>query len=100
MKRCPSCNRNYTDDTLRFCLEDGTPLTQAPLDEPTITTPPAEPPATVIYGAPIPPPTPAPWITGNSSYATMVIRGYAGPKQGSYSVRTDREVVPHFNVIQ
>jgi hypothetical protein len=61
MKRCPSCNRNYTDDTLRFCLEDGTPLTQAPLDEPTITTPPAEPPATVVYGAPRPP-APAPYV--------------------------------------
>ena len=26
MKRCPQCNREYTDDSLRFCLEDGTPL--------------------------------------------------------------------------
>src|SRR5947209_12525261 len=26
MKRCPTCQRNYSDDTLRFCLEDGTPL--------------------------------------------------------------------------
>lgn len=26
MKRCPKCNRQYKDDTLRFCLEDGTPL--------------------------------------------------------------------------
>ena len=24
MKRCPSCNRNYTDTSLNFCLEDGT----------------------------------------------------------------------------
>ena len=27
MKRCPTCSRTYPDDTLRFCLEDGTPLT-------------------------------------------------------------------------
>jgi nitrate reductase NapE component len=27
MKRCPKCNRQYTDDSLRFCLEDGNPLT-------------------------------------------------------------------------
>lgn len=27
MKRCPKCNRQYKDDSLRFCLEDGTPLT-------------------------------------------------------------------------
>jgi hypothetical protein len=26
MKRCPSCQRTYTDDTLRFCLEDGATL--------------------------------------------------------------------------
>ncbi len=26
MKRCPSCNTQYTDDTLKFCLQDGTPL--------------------------------------------------------------------------
>jgi hypothetical protein len=26
MKRCPTCQRTYTDDTLRFCLEDGTAL--------------------------------------------------------------------------
>ena len=27
MKRCPKCKREYDDD-LRFCLEDGTPLTR------------------------------------------------------------------------
>ena len=26
MKQCPTCRTNYADDTLRFCLEDGTPL--------------------------------------------------------------------------
>ena len=26
MKRCPKCQRSYNDDTLRFCLEDGTSL--------------------------------------------------------------------------
>ena len=26
MKHCQTCGANYTDDTLRFCLEDGTPL--------------------------------------------------------------------------
>jgi hypothetical protein len=26
MKRCPQCNREYADDSLRFCLEDGTSL--------------------------------------------------------------------------
>lgn len=26
MKRCPTCNRSYDDNTLSFCLEDGTRL--------------------------------------------------------------------------
>src|SRR5437588_5051591 len=29
MKRCPKCNRQYTDETLRFCLEAGSPLFSA-----------------------------------------------------------------------
>lgn len=42
MKQCPSCRRTYADDTLSFCLEDGSPL--APQTAPEITqryTPPA-----------------------------------------------------------
>jgi hypothetical protein len=26
MKRCPTCNRTFTDQNLSFCIEDGTPL--------------------------------------------------------------------------
>ncbi len=26
MKQCPNCQTKYTDDTLKFCLQDGTPL--------------------------------------------------------------------------
>jgi len=29
MKSCPKCKRNYDDDTLSFCLDDGTPLFDA-----------------------------------------------------------------------
>src|SRR5688572_22943497 len=29
MKRCPVCNRTYTDDAQLFCLEDGTQLMPA-----------------------------------------------------------------------
>lgn len=29
MKRCPKCQRAYQDETLRFCLEDGSPLFDA-----------------------------------------------------------------------
>ena len=62
MKRCPACQRTYTDDTLRFCLEDGTPLTQDQSAEPTIAMP-REPPPTVAYNAPVPTAgaAPPPW---------------------------------------
>lgn len=40
MKRCSTCNRTFTDPNLRFCIEDGTPLTDvAPEDDATVVTP-------------------------------------------------------------
>src|ERR671926_160946 len=43
MKRCPTCNRTYTDSSLNYCLEDGTPLTAD--------APPVDPNATLAYPA-------------------------------------------------
>ena len=83
MKRCPTCNRTYTDSSLNYCLEDGTPLTaDAPPVDPnaTLAYPGArdtsEPPPTEIYrpqqqpvvtprqtSPPPPPPPPAPQWT-------------------------------------
>jgi len=37
MKRCPTCNRTYTDPNLSYCVDDGTPLTQD--DETTVVSP-------------------------------------------------------------
>src|SRR5215213_620592 len=40
MKRCSTCNRTFTDPNLRFCLDDGTPLTDVePDDDATVITP-------------------------------------------------------------
>ncbi|HKG96362.1 MAG TPA: hypothetical protein VKA97_01015, partial [Pyrinomonadaceae bacterium] len=72
MKRCPTCNRTYTDLSLNFCLEDGTRLASdaPPAVDPnaTIRYPPprdtSEPPPTEIYrpepAVVSPRPTPAP----------------------------------------
>jgi TolB-like protein/Flp pilus assembly protein TadD len=30
MKRCPECRRDYTDETLNFCLDDGSALLEGP----------------------------------------------------------------------
>ncbi len=49
MKRCPTCQRTYTDESLTFCLEDGSPLlseASASSDEPPATMILSEPPAT------------------------------------------------------
>jgi len=74
MKRCPSCNRTYTDLSLNFCLEDGTPLlAEVPASDLGATAPYTpvrhtnEPPPTEIYRpetppslSPPPPPRPIP----------------------------------------
>lgn len=44
MKRCPRCNRTYTDPSLNFCLEDGTPLIVGGAPDPN---------ATIRYSAPL-----------------------------------------------
>ena len=56
MKRCPSCNRTYTDLSLNFCLEDGSPLivdvaprSVGPANRAPLTRPTTEPPPTEIF---------------------------------------------------
>ena len=72
MKRCPQCNRTYTDDALSFCLDDGSPLvsTSAPSSfdpSATVQYPPARdtsPRPTIAYSPgqqPPPPPSPPAW---------------------------------------
>ena len=46
MKRCPECRRDYSDETLNYCLDDGSPLLDGPAS--------ADEPATAIFS-----PTPA-----------------------------------------
>src|SRR3982751_4592634 len=33
MKRCPTCNKTYTDQNLSFCIDDGTPLIRDAAEE-------------------------------------------------------------------
>jgi ketosteroid isomerase-like protein len=39
MKICPNCHTQYTDDTLRFCLQDGSVLTGGPVTQPPTVSP-------------------------------------------------------------
>src|SRR6476619_1082193 len=57
MKSCPTCNRTYPDDTLAFCLMDGSVLS-APYDPSETQAPPRrsnEPPPTEVISAPAKP---------------------------------------------
>jgi Domain of unknown function (DUF4440) len=33
MKRCPTCNKTFTDQNLSYCIDDGTPLVAVPEDD-------------------------------------------------------------------
>lgn len=95
MKRCPTCNKTFTDTNLSFCIDDGTPLVPIADDEATVVSPSAgskanEPPAykprdwqTLPYEPPsyTGPPHDAkksktwPWIVG---LLALVVIGFVG----------------------
>lgn len=105
MKQCPRCNRNYADDGLSFCLEDGAvlvkkydanatlvnPYPPAPFVPPTVASPraadtiPVQP--QVPTRAPSPPaPAPSrrsPWLVG----ALVVVALAVGLTIGGYIVQ-------------
>lgn len=52
MKRCPECRRDYSDDTLLYCLEDGAALIQGSVPVPMAET--GEPATAILSGVPLP----------------------------------------------
>jgi hypothetical protein len=87
MKSCATCNRTYTDASLNFCLEDGTPLT---ISAPGSAASDFDPNATIHYpeshetkppqGEAYRPPTPA---VGSVTSQTPTPPVYQMPAQGS-----------------
>ncbi|QQS32323.1 MAG: tetratricopeptide repeat protein [Acidobacteriota bacterium] len=71
MKRCPECRRDYYDDTLLYCLEDGNALVQGSVPSP-------DEPATAILSVP-----PAA-VAGSGSTGTSFV-----PEPGGLSQPTD-----------
>jgi len=67
MKRCPTCKRTFEDDTLSFCLDDGTPLVAAPRpdSEETLVLP-----SSLARGARIPDNRPYDQTSGRSTLAS------------------------------
>lgn len=92
MKRCPTCNRTFTDPNLSFCIEDGTPLVQAaepaPDPEATVVSPSPGQQTQESWDAPAyqpppqyPPPPPVarrrvwPWVVGSLTLLLLVLTG-------------------------
>src|SRR2546428_14093407 len=89
MKRCPNCKRTFADDTLSFCLDDGTPLVAAvrPDSEETLVLP-----ASSDRGARIPDTQPYNQSTGRSTLAGDLPRRVMAPQY--LSVRLQRKGRP------
>ena len=90
MKRCPTCNRTYTEQNLSYCIDDGTPLASVGDDETTVVSPKdtAETQTdwnAVAYRPPTAyaPPTPGPrrrvwpWIVGLLAFVLIAFIGLA-----------------------
>ncbi len=76
MKRCPKCNRQYKDDSLRFCLEDGTALTSITRG--------GEPPTTEIL----------PRVPETQKMSVPTIPSYSGPEIAREPVSESRQSNP------
>ena len=64
MKRCPECRRDYYDDTLLYCLEDGNALVQGSVPSPD------EPATAILSGLGVPP------LGGSGSEPGAVATGF------------------------
>ncbi len=73
MKRCPECRRDYYDDTLLYCLDDGNALLEGPAS--------ADEPATAILSEP-------PAVAGGLTQATKIL---AEPATSVLPRRTEAE---------
>jgi hypothetical protein len=83
MKRCPKCQRSYNDDTLRFCLEDGTALAKIIRE--------VDPPPTAILSRE--PPTQKSSAPTIPSYPNLNVAPAAAPARQSNSILTAGVIV-------
>src|SRR6266403_3264020 len=63
MKTCPSCNRRYQDETMMFCLQDGSRLGSDPKDDQATWHLPQQPVTEPTRAATVPPTTASPQAT-------------------------------------
>ena len=80
MKRCPTCNKTFTDQSLSFCIDDGTPLVEAQTDEFTedrsgSSAPPYQPPS-YVAGNSEPQRKAWPWVVGIVGLLLIALVGF------------------------
>lgn len=114
MKICPTCQRNYADETLLYCLEDGAQLTTSRDSQATLVVSPArdtDPPATIVLppeyftaqpetvthaagrSAPPPPPTQVSLPSAPANATPVYNPSYAPPPSAAKSSRTPLIIV-------
>jgi len=108
MKRCPTCKRTFEDDSLAYCLDDGSPLVAetGPDSEATLVSPsPSAPPPTLVspYPPAVSPARPAPkrrvwpWVVGGLLvfffFVVVIVAVIAIPQIVRKSRNTNRIVV-------
>ncbi|CAN5558847.1 hypothetical protein BH10ACI2_BH10ACI2_18160 [soil metagenome] len=83
MKRCPECRRDYYDDTLLYCLDDGNALLEGPA------TLGADEPATAVFG--VPP------LGGSGSEPGAIATGFPGGEgqTAAFINTTDQTAILH-----
>ena len=84
MKHCPTCKRSFDDDTLSFCLEDGTPLVAEagprPDSQETLVSPRGP---TMESGSALPPTQAYSQLPGKSAVSASPYRSAIAPPYGS-----------------
>ena len=78
MKHCPECGRTYTDQTLRFCLYDGKPLSESVAPPPQAPPPVQQPYPPQQPYSPYPPQQPYPQPPPRKSSGGGIIFGVLG----------------------
>jgi hypothetical protein len=81
MKRCPTCNKTFTDQNLIYCVDDGTPLVSLNDDEFTeigrTSNPPVyQPPSYVPPGGNVTKPRVWPWVAGVIGLLVIALVGF------------------------
>ncbi len=82
MKRCPTCNKTFNDQSLSFCIDDGTPLIEAQSDDELTevrgvgSSPPYQPPSYVPPGTGGSQRKTWPWVVGILGLLVIALVGF------------------------